>query len=118
MKKRNDLILIGIFIILAAAALTAFLIFRKSGSYAVVTVNGKEVARYSLSEDKTEKIETIYGYNVITISDGYADVTESDCKNQICVHSHKIKEGGETIVCLPHRLTVTVDGDGDIDFAQ
>lgn len=118
MKKRNDMILICVCLFLALASLAAVLFLKKDGQFAAVCVDGKEIARYSLSEDRTEKIETEYGYNILVISDGCADITEADCKNQICVHTHKIKSGGETITCLPHHLTVTVIGDDSVDLME
>ncbi len=116
-KLKNDMILVGALIV------TAFLLFcvldavKKEGKSVRVTVDGEVVARYSLSEDRTERIETEKGYNVLVISDGAASVTEADCKNQICVHTHSVSFAGETITCLPHRLSVTVEGEG-IDFVQ
>ena len=116
-KLLNDIILIGA---LTAAALVLFAVLRltaRAGNTVRVAVDGEVVARYSLSEDRTERIETEYGYNILVIENGCADVTEADCKNGICVRSPKIKNSGETITCLPHHLSVTVEG-GDIDFVQ
>ena len=37
-------------------------------------------------------------------------VSESDCPNQDCVHSGAISRAGQSIVCLPARVAVTLEG--------
>ena len=84
----------------------------------VVTIDGEEYARYPLTSDYTEKIGFEDGsYNILSISGGYAKVTGASCPDQICVKHAKISYSGETIVCLPNRLVVTIDGgqDGSVD---
>ena len=34
----------------------------------------------------------------------------ADCPDKICVHMRPIRYAGESILCLPHRLAVTVRG--------
>ena len=89
-KRRNDVILI--LCILAAAALLwcAFALFSGDGAYVQVTVNGEEYGQYSLYEDRTVQIAAGTGENTLRIEDGRAY--------------------RESIVCLPHRVVVTVYG--------
>ena len=76
-----------------------------------VYVDGEKLCEYPLSQDTTEKIELGNGsYNILTISEGYADVTEASCPDQICVHHNHIRYLGETIVCLPNKLVVEIEG--------
>lgn len=117
-KLRNDLLIAGAVLLAASVLLLVAFLTKKDGAAVTVTVDGEAVARYPLSQDRTEIIKTEYGENTLVIADGSADITAADCKNQICVRSHKIKYGGETITCLPHRLTVTVEGDGGVDLFQ
>ena len=108
-RRGNDLLLIGG--LLLAAGL-CWLLFRPcdGGAWAVVTENGAETARYSLSEDRTVRLETGGGYNVLTISNRRAAVTEADCGDRTCVGSGWIGRRGEAVICLPHRLVVRVEG--------
>lgn len=117
-KLRNDLLITGAVLLAALVLLIVAFLTKKDGESVTVTVDGEVIARYPLWQDRTETVKTEYGENTLVISDGWADITAADCKNQICVNAHKIKHGGETITCLPHRLTVTVEGDGDIDLFQ
>ena len=120
--NKNDVCLITI--ILGVALIIMFsskwVAMGHTGSEAnvVVTIDGEEYARYPLTNDYTEKIEFEDGaYNVLSISGGYANVTEASCPDQICVKHAKISYSGETIVCLPNKLVVTIDGgqDGSVD---
>ena len=83
---------------------------------AEITVDGESKAFLPLGEDDSIRIDTDGGYNVITVKDGEVTVSEADCRDQICVEHKKIRKTGETIVCLPHKLVVTVTGDKPGDF--
>ena len=108
MKKRNDLLLIAG--LLAAAALI-WVLARPGGAggWAVIIQDGTETARYPLDTDRTV---TIGGeaYNVLRISGGGASVIEANCGDHTCVRTGAVSREGETIVCLPHRLVVRIEG--------
>ena len=111
MKHRNDLILI-LLPLLAAGLL--FLLLRPGGGgqYVLVTVDGQEVGRYPLGEDRTVTIGE-EDYNILEIRDGAAAVTDANCGDHTCVRTGKIRRAGETIICLPHRLVVKIIGGGE-----
>lgn len=120
--KKNDIILIAV--LLAATLLTAVgmriwqMNNTRDAAKVVVTIDGQVYGTYPLDEDRTERIELPDGsYNILAISDGYADVTEASCPDQICVKHNHIKYSKESIVCLPNKVVVTVEGgeDSEID---
>ena len=108
--KRNDIILVAILAVSALLVWLCFSLFSPEGAYAVVTVNGKETARYPLSVDTEVRLENGEGYNVLVIKGGKADVTEASCPDGLCVDFHSISKEGETIVCLPNKTVVSVEG--------
>lgn len=112
--KKSDILLAASVLL---AALVLFLLFRpgEAGAWAVVELGGQEIARYPLSEDRTVAIGTS-DYNVLQIAGGTAAVTEANCGDHTCVRTGKISREGETIVCLPHRLTIRVEGGGSSGF--
>lgn len=117
MKKlrKNDLILIGVVI---AAALLLWVINLPHGSsdgkVAVVTVDGEEYASLPLEKDSQLLIKNRDGHtNLLVIKDGEAYVAEAGCSNQVCVDTGKIKEEGELIVCLPHKVVITIENNED-----
>ena len=121
-KYKNDIILVFSILVLA---LVCFLIFKacaKEGRYAVITVGGEIYKTVSLDTDcVTEVVTGERGEykNTVTVKDGRVSVTYANCPDGICEKHRKIKYDGESIVCLPHKLTVTVEGgaEGDIDIS-
>lgn len=47
-------------------------------------------------------------YNVIRITSDGVSVTESDCKNRICIHQGVMTSGDLPIACLPNKLLITI----------
>ena len=113
-------ILRDIILILAvlAAALVLLLVtgsHKKAGSYAVVMVRNHEIAKYSLADDGIYAING--GTNTIEIKDGKVRMTEADCPNRLCVRQGWISYAGQSIVCLPNELSVTIAGtEAEADF--
>ena len=116
-KRRYDLILIAVCLFVSLALWAVVSLTKKPGTEVVVTVDGEEYATYSLSEDREVVIETEKGRNVLTIKDGYADITDATCPDGLCERQRKINKSGETLVCLPNKVTVTVVGSEEgVDF--
>lgn len=114
MKKR-DLIFIGSILLVAVILFISFALTRKEGAYVTVRVDGEEVARYGLDEDGEYSLNG--GTNLLKIEDGKAYIIYADCPDHVCVDRGRIYRSGETITCLPNKLTVTVGGDrGEVDL--
>ena len=119
-SARRKTILRDIILILAALAVAAVLLLvvrrhGEAGSYAVVMVRNTEMGRYSLTFDGIYAIND--GKNTIEIRDGKVRMTEADCPNHLCVRQGWISFSGQSIVCLPNELSVTITGaDGAADF--
>lgn len=109
-KVFRDIILLAVCLFVSLGLWLGVSLTKKPGEYAVITVDGEEYARYPLSEDREEVIETERGKNILIIKEGYADITEATCPDGICERQHKINESGESLVCLPNKVTVTVVG--------
>ena len=111
-KYRNDLLLfLGLAVLIGVLFLVVYSL-RKEGRILTVEVNGEKVSEFALSEEVTYPIRTNEGENVLRISGGEAWIESADCRDKICVHRGKIRESGETIVCLPHKVVVTVKAGG------
>lgn len=114
---KNDIILITVILIVSALLLLLFRDRNQTiGSYAVVSVDGSGYTAIPLNEDNTITITTDYGTNIVCVSSGEVSVIEADCPDKICVDHSPIKFSGESIVCLPHRLVVTVDSTEEAEF--
>ena len=107
--KKNDIILLFSVLILSALLFSIFfLILDGKSSVVVVTLDGEEYARLELDEDTELLVTSEHGSNLIVIENGKVFVKDADCPDKICVKSGCADEM-KTIVCLPHRLTVSVE---------
>ena len=108
-SNRKLLALLALILALAAAAGAMVYYWMPRGAQVLVTVNGVEYGTYPLSKDDVVVIAPEDGswHNTLTIQDGTAKVTESDCDNQICVHTPGLtRDIVGLIVCLPHGVVV------------
>lgn len=110
MGKKKDIILIAA--LLAAAGL-CYLVFvalgGRGGAEAVISVDGEEIGRYPLAKERQVEIEGIGGGNRMEISGGQVKMAWADCPDQYCVRHEAVSRAGNPIVCLPHRVIITVE---------
>lgn len=108
--KKNDFLLIGIIIFVAVAiySVNRFYI-QKPGDTVEVTVDGKPYMTLPLAQDTQITIQGVNGgTNQLIIKDGYADMIEASCPDDLCVHQKSIHYNGEKIICLPNKVMVEV----------
>ncbi|MDR2465140.1 MAG: NusG domain II-containing protein [Streptococcaceae bacterium] len=76
---------------------------------AQLRVNGKIIKDFPLSKN-TEYvyIEKDGDENVIEVKNNRIRIARANCPDQVCVRRGWISKGGETIVCLPHKLVLEV----------
>ena len=114
-RKADIVLFIALILFGAALAVPAFL-WHDSGDTVKISLNGKEFGTYSLAEDKEVTVEKDGHVNKVVISGGKVWMESASCKNQICVHTGKISNAGQSIVCLPNRVSVTIEGKGGQDY--
>lgn len=81
--------------------------FRAPGTRAEITIDGTIYGVYDL--DTPQIIDTGTG-NILEIKDGRIRMTDADCPDRLCLHEAAAGRTGETIVCLPHKLSVRILG--------
>ncbi len=108
--KKSDILIILV-ALLAASALFYFYNRQNSAENNVlVRIDGNVVEHFSLKDEVDYKAESSYGYNYIHIKAGQVYISDADCKNKICVDSGMIDKTGQSLICLPHRLSVEIIG--------
>ena len=110
-KTRNDIILVGAILLIAAIAFAVFKLTMQDGGYVTVSVNGDVVQTYSINDEIETTITTgddNEQTNVLVITNGEALVKSANCPDGICFEHRPISKDGETIVCLPHKVVVAV----------
>lgn len=118
--KKADFIIIGV--VLAVVGVLAFFLYfvnGDSGKYVQVEVDGEVVQTFNLADDVEKKYDFDGDTNTLQIKDGKASVIDANCPDGICANHMPISRAGESIICLPHKMVVTVldkvDNDSEID---
>jgi hypothetical protein len=52
----------------------------------------------------------------LVIENGCAYMKDASCPDKTCVGVGRVKYAGQSIICLPNRVAVTVMGEGDLDL--
>lgn len=112
-KKRNDLILLLSIVLVAALVLVVFHFLKTDGATVTVTKNGEKYATYPLMQDAEIKLSGDQGHATLIIEDGQAYIKDASCSDKLCIKQGKINKNGETIICLPNKLVITVNSDDD-----
>ena len=110
-KYRVDIIVIAAVLLASLAFLLVSDLLRTDGAYVEITLDGEHVGKHPLAVDGVYELNG--GTNTLTVKDGAAFMSYSNCPDHTCENTGKIKYVGQTIVCLPNRLTVTVIGTSD-----
>lgn len=116
MFKKLDMVIIVILLVVSFIPELIFgVILDKSynNTYAEITIDGKFYKRIPLSAHRGQenmKIKTNNGYNILIIKDNSIAIIDGDCKDKICIKSGYIKNVGESLICLPHKLMIEIKG--------
>ena len=107
--RRNDVIFIAALVAVIAIAGLCLYLFHSEGDTVTVSVDGKVIATYPLGQDLVQDIRTDKGgHNRLIIKDGKAWVEDASCPDGICAAHKPIHREGESIVCLPNKVVITV----------
>ena len=108
-KLKNDIIFVSVLLLVIILAVLGMLLFRSFGDTVTVTVDGDVFGEYSLNENTTVEIRTNYGTNILVIQDGKAFVESASCPDGICSAHKPISYDGESIICLPNKVVVSIE---------
>lgn len=114
--RTGDGIAAGAVVLCAVALLAGLLIMNRGGDagLAKIYLQGELIREVSLAGDTEFLIEGEYR-NTVTVRDGKIAVTESDCPGEDCVHSGWVSRPGRSIVCLPNRVEIRLEGTAEAD---
>lgn len=114
--KRTRIWVLALAAVCAVCA-AAYLLSRTlgSGTTAVVRVDGEVLYRIDLAavtQAYDISIDTKYGHNTLHVAPGSIAVTAADCPDGICVAQGALTHGSVPIICMPHHLSVRIEGSG------
>ena len=109
--------LVVLTVLLLAVALGARVWFApaQNGAEIVVSVGGAEVERLPLADAKRDYTNNGYTIHVVVTAESVR-VDHADCPTQDCVHTGAISRAGQSIVCLPARIAIALEGAADSGF--
>lgn len=114
--KKADFIIIGVVaVIVSVLAFFLYFVNADSGSVVIVEKDGEVIETLSLEQDAERVYEFDGETNTLVIEDGKAKITDANCPDGICSQHKSINKSGESIICLPHKLVVTVSNDKEND---
>ena len=111
--RKNDILFAAAVLLTAVVVyLAVYGIFGTKGATVQIIKDGEVYAEYTLEENREVQISygQDEGVNVLVIENGKAFMKEADCPDKLCVKQKAISANGESIVCLPHKLVITVVG--------
>jgi hypothetical protein len=107
--KKSDIIFIFVVVILLCGGFFLFTILSGNYGRTVVIEEGNEVVgSFPLSEDRVVKVEGPLGVSTVVIEKGEVYMADSPCHNKVCIDMGHISKKGDTIVCLPNRIYITI----------
>ena len=113
-KKRNlryVILLISVLLCLSLILGVIILLTRQEGSMVLIEINNIEIGRYPLNINGEYKLNN--GTNVLKIENGEAFLIYADCPDKTCVKTGKIRYVGESIICLPNKISIVIQSDTD-----
>ncbi len=108
MKKGDFFLVVGALLLAFFLVVVGNEVKEEKSALKVVISDDKNTYEKSISYDLYFDFVNQYGRNEIEISGGKVRVVNADCKGQDCVNKGEISRVGEAIVCLPHKLTITI----------
>ena len=115
--KRDIVFIAAATVILLIVFIISRLIYSRPGDIVRVEYEGRLVGEYALAEDKSIYIpDEENTKNILNISGGEVYMSEADCPDKLCIKQGRIKNGGESIVCLPNSVVITVISDSEAGY--
>jgi len=110
--KKGDIIIC--LLVIVAGIFLLLLQFENGGADTVeIYSSGNLFGKYSLSSDVTVDVVTELGSNTVCIEKGEVYVTHSSCDDKNEILQGKISHPGQSLICLPNKLIVTLKGRGE-----
>jgi hypothetical protein len=107
-KLKNDIFFdVSLFLVVSIFG-SMYFFLREEGNTVTVTVDREVYGEYPLYEDRVVEIRTGDSLNILVIRDGKAYMETASCPDGICTAHKPIFRDGESIVCLPNKVVVTV----------
>ncbi len=106
---RADIIIV--LLCISLAILLYFFLFGEKGNKAKVIYMGETVEIIDLTDDSFYEMH-INGVHIVR-ENGEIYVKESTCPDKLCVRAGHLTKTGQSAVCVPNKVSVTIEGKTD-----
>ena len=113
--KPLDLVIIAIALISSVVAVLYQFNNTDSSLVCVIRIQGEQVFSKSLSE-LDSPIEYVVNGDIpvnVVIEENCVFVIASGCPDKLCEHTGKISRSGQSIVCLPAKVSITLESNNN-----
>lgn len=117
MRRRDVFLIAGIILFVILCFFLRGIFYHGRAAYVEISQDGSILCRLRLSAQEEQEIRIDSadgGYNLVHIENGSVFVRKADCENHDCIRQGAIWHTGESIICLPHKLTITIVGEQGI----
>ena len=110
--RKFDLIIIGIALVIAVLSVIPSIATKSYDTkIANIIVDGKVVQKIDLTEGKNKRINLdLKENNVIMVKNGAIGIVDASCKDKVCKNTGFISRPGQSIVCVPSKLIIEIEG--------
>jgi hypothetical protein len=118
--KKGDILLLGIVLLSIISYIGVKMIYKDTSDKAIViAVEGKEYDRFymkDINEKRLVHIDLDSGKFIdITLDQNGVYVSDVVCPDRICVKTGIIDKVGQSIVCLPNKVQIYIEGSQKTD---
>lgn len=116
-KTKAELILVIVLITIAVCIYIYLNVINpKYGATVQILVDGEVTQEYDLYSSQKVTIETENGgQNILVIDNGECYLEDANCPDKLCVKQGVISKSGQSIICLPHKVVITIAGGEEQD---
>jgi hypothetical protein len=108
--KIGDCIFIGLVLIGFVIGLFLIRSSENEGQTVSIFLENRELYRLLILEDRIIVVQGKIGETVVKIEHGKVCIESAPCPHQLCKNMGRIYRSGESIVCIPNRLLIRIEG--------
>ena len=121
MKKGDVIILVFLVVTIAVSFLYVNCLSEgEKNLRVIIKVDGETEKEIKLTDNYNNIIEinSKFGYNKIEIKGKTVKMLEADCEDLLCVFNNEISKPFQSLLCLPNRLIVYIEGDTKLNYVS
>ncbi|NLI98593.1 hypothetical protein GX441_08050 [bacterium] len=113
--KRGDAILIICFLFISLVGIVFILSIKSDREPQMIKISSEGKFFELPLRDTLFQVQGPLGVTDVRINKGHVYVTKAPCPNKLCMKQGKISRNGESIICIPNKIIITIEGNRKTD---